>query len=95
MERRRPGKKVEGLENEADLFVPDAGEIVWTWVPYTENDGRFSASEVEISVRLHGQAYEIANAVAKDDPRAPPLYPRVSAMSVKATCGAVFHDAVH
>jgi S-adenosylmethionine synthetase len=39
-------------------------------IGYTENDGRFSASEVEISVRLHGQAYEIANAVARSDPRA-------------------------
>jgi S-adenosylmethionine synthetase len=39
-------------------------------IGYTENDGRFSAAEVEIDVRLHTQSYEIANAVAKEDRRA-------------------------
>ena len=36
-------------------------------IGYTENDGRFSASEVEIDVRLHAQATEIALAVDKSD----------------------------
>jgi S-adenosylmethionine synthetase len=39
-------------------------------IGYTEDDGRFSASEVEIDVRLHAQAYEIAHAVDKSDRKA-------------------------
>src|SRR5262245_27693935 len=38
-------------------------------IGYIENDGRFSASEVEVNVRLQEQASEIANAVDKADRR--------------------------
>jgi len=33
---------------------PDAGEIVWTWVPYTENDGRGKDRPVLIIGRQDG-----------------------------------------
>lgn len=36
---------------------PDPGEIVWTWVPYVENDGRGKDRPVLIIGRLDGQAW--------------------------------------
>lgn len=39
-------------------------------IGYTEPDGRFSADAVEVSVRLHAQASEIAHAVDKSERRA-------------------------
>ena len=35
---------------------PDAGEVVWTWVPYVENDGRGKDRPVLIIARLAPQA---------------------------------------
>lgn len=35
---------------------PDPGEVVWTWVPYVENDGRGKDRPVLIVARLDGDA---------------------------------------
>ncbi|MBI4544677.1 MAG: methionine adenosyltransferase [Gemmatimonadetes bacterium] len=51
---------------ELDAVVRDAIRDIG----YTEPDGRFSADGVEVHVRLHAQAAEIARAVDKGDPRA-------------------------
>ncbi|MFT4230819.1 MAG: type II toxin-antitoxin system PemK/MazF family toxin [Microbacterium sp.] len=34
---------------------PDAGEIVWTWVPYEENDGRGKDRPVLVIARAEGE----------------------------------------
>lgn len=34
---------------------PDAGEVVWTWVPYAENDGRGKDRPVLVVARLDGE----------------------------------------
>jgi len=34
---------------------PDAGEIVWTWVPYAENDGRGKDRPVLVIARASGE----------------------------------------
>ena len=34
--------------------APDAGEIVWTWVPYAENDGRGKDRPVLVIARASG-----------------------------------------
>lgn len=36
---------------------PDAGEIVWTWVPYAENDGRGKDRPVLVIARASGEWY--------------------------------------
>lgn len=36
---------------------PDPGEVVWTWVPYVENDGRGKDRPVLIIARLEGGAF--------------------------------------
>lgn len=35
--------------------APDAGEIVWTWVPYAENDGRGKDRPVLVIARATGE----------------------------------------
>ena len=35
--------------------APDAGEIVWTWVPYAENDGRGKDRPVLVLARASGE----------------------------------------
>ncbi|MBI4408105.1 MAG: methionine adenosyltransferase [Gemmatimonadetes bacterium] len=50
------------LEAAARAAIRDIG--------YVEPDGRFSADSVEVHIRLHAQAGEIARAVDKGDPRA-------------------------
>ena len=35
--------------------APDAGEIVWTWVPYAENDGRGKDRPVLVIARASGE----------------------------------------
>ncbi len=35
--------------------APDAGEIVWTWVPYVENDGRGKDRPVLVVARASGE----------------------------------------
>jgi hypothetical protein len=37
--------------------APDPGEVVWTWVPYIEHDGRGKDRPVLIIARLRGEAW--------------------------------------
>ena len=45
---------------------PDPGEIVWTWVPYEERDGRGKDRPVLLVAREHGGALLAAQLTSKD-----------------------------
>ncbi|WP_016907125.1 type II toxin-antitoxin system PemK/MazF family toxin [Streptomyces xiaopingdaonensis] len=55
---------------------PDPGEIVWTWVPYEEDDGRGKDRPVLVVAREQGEtllAVQLSSRVRKDDPEWLPL----------------------
>lgn len=61
------------VRSEASLEAERIEEVVRRAIReigYTAPDGRFSADEVEVDIRLHEQAREIAEAVDRGDPRA-------------------------
>ncbi len=56
--RAVPPPRVLALEYAPDTDgAPDAGEIVWTWVPYVENDGRGKDRPVLVIARASGEWY--------------------------------------
>lgn len=44
---------------------PDAGEVVWTWVPYEENDGRGKDRPVLVIGRADGQRVYVVRLTSK------------------------------
>ena len=47
---------------------PDAGEIVWTWVPYVENDGRGKDRPVLVIARHTADRVYAVKLTSKDKP---------------------------
>ncbi|GAA1846227.1 type II toxin-antitoxin system PemK/MazF family toxin [Microbacterium koreense] len=45
---------------------PDAGEIVWTWVPYAENDGRGKDRPVLVIARQSAERVYVVRLTSKD-----------------------------
>lgn len=65
MEPRRVGDVSLSYNPEVD-GDPDPGEIVWTWVPYEERDGRGKDRPVLVVARMNGEHVLAVQLTSKD-----------------------------